>query len=135
MTRFLTREEVQEIHRQVIEATGGSTGVRDEGLLDSAVQRPQGGFGGELFYPDLAHQAAALLHSLAMNHPFVDGNKRTAFTAMDVFLRLNALRLHASEDEKYDFMIQVVTGQVTFEAIVNWIVSHSRRPEDSPPSA
>jgi death-on-curing protein len=124
MTAFLTLEAVLEIHREVIEATGGSPGVRDVGLLDSAVHRPQASFGGVLLYPDLAHQAAALLESLGRNHPFVDANKRTAFTAMDTFLRHNDKRIAATEDEKYEFVINVVTGQCRFETIVAWTASH-----------
>ncbi len=92
MTVFLRLEDVLEIHRQVIEATGGSAGVRDVGMLDSAVHRPQASFGGAPLYTELPDQAAALFHSIAMNHPFADGNKRSAFTALDVFLRLNGVR-------------------------------------------
>ena len=128
MTVFLTLEAVLEIHRQVIEATGGSPGVRDVGLLDSAVHRPQASFGGVLLYPDLAHQAAALLESLGRNHQFVDGNKRAAFTAMDAFLRHNNKRLTATEDEKYEFVINVVTGQMRLDGIVAWIASHMSTP-------
>ena len=127
MSVLLTVEEVLEVHSQVIAATGGSLGVRDIGLLDSAVHRPQASFGGVSFYPDLAHQAGALVESLGRNHPFVDGNKRTAFTAMDVFLRSNGIRLDASEQEKYDFVLAVVLGQLRFEDIVKWIDSHTRR--------
>jgi death-on-curing protein len=126
MTVFLTIEDVLEIHRQVIESTGGSPGVRDIGLLDSAIHRPQATFGGVLLYPDLAHQAAALLESLGRNHPFVDGNKRAAFTAMDAFLRHNGKRLTATEDEKYEFVINVVTGQLRIEEIVAWIAPHMK---------
>jgi len=121
MTVFLRLEDVLEIHRQVIQATGGSAGLRDVGLLDSAIHRPQASFGGVAFYADLPEQAAALLHSLAMNHPFVDGNKRTAFGAMDVFLRLNGMQLDASEDEKYNFVMDVACGRLAFPAIVQWL--------------
>jgi death-on-curing protein len=123
MTVFLRLEDVLEIHRQIIETTGGSAGVRDVGILDSAIHRPRASFGGVLLYADLPNQAAALLHSIAMNHPFVDGNKRTAFTAMDVFLRLNGMRLNASEDEKYIFVMAVASGQLAFPAIVQWIAA------------
>jgi death-on-curing protein len=123
MTVFLRLEDMLEIHRQVIEATGGAAGVRDVGILDSEVHRPQAGFGGALLYLELHDQAAALLHSIAMNNPFVDGNKRTAITAMDVFLRMNGRTLNASEDEKYDFMMQVSSGQLSFPGIVQWIAA------------
>jgi death-on-curing protein len=124
MTRFLTVDEVVEIHNQVIQAAGGLPGIRDLGLLDSAVHRPQSGFGGTLFYPGLPEQGAALVHSLAANHPFVDGNKRVAFTAMDVFFRTNSVYLAATEDAKYEFMIAVATKQLDFSQIVAWISSH-----------
>lgn len=125
MTVFLTVEDVLEIHRALLEATGGTPGVRDVGLLDSAVHRPQATFGGVNLYPDVNHQAAALIESLGRNHPFVDGNKRAAFTAMDVFLRANGRRLVAKEDERYDFVIRVVTGQSDVEATAAWIASHT----------
>jgi death-on-curing protein len=124
MTVFLTVEDILEIHRQVIAATGGLDGLRDVGLLDAAVHRPQAGFGGVPFYPDLHEQAAALLHSLATNHPFGDGNKRTAFTAADVFLRLNGGRLTAGEDEKYDFMMKVAASRLSFQEITQWMGEH-----------
>ncbi len=126
MSRFLTVDEVLAIHQEVLAATGGAQGVRDLGLLDSAVARPQSGFGGVLFHVNRTSQAAALLHSLATNHPFADGNKRTAFTAMDVFLRLNGARLEALEDEKYVFVIDVVTRRRDFDGIVAWLTAHLR---------
>jgi death-on-curing protein len=76
--RYLTGEEVVVVHERVLARFGGAGGIRDWGLLDSAVQRPRGAFGGENLYPDLFAKAAALGHSLVLNHPFVDGNKRTA---------------------------------------------------------
>ena len=87
-TLFLTRDEVLEIHRRLIERFGGAAGVRDLGLLESALYRPQTGY-----YSDLIEMAAALFESLIMNHPFVDGNKRVAFFATDVFLRINGARI------------------------------------------
>ncbi len=126
MSRFLTVDEVLGIHLAMLEATGGAAGVRDLGLLDSAVARPQSGFGGELFHADRNGQAAALLHSLATNHPFVDGNKRTAFSAMDVFLRLNGACLEATEDEKYAFVIDIVTRKLNLNGIVAWLELHTR---------
>jgi death-on-curing protein len=128
MTVFLTLADLLEIHRQVLEATGGAVGLRDSGLLDSAVHRPRASFGGAALYPSLHEQAAALLHSLVSNHPFVDGNKRTGFTATDVFLRLNGRSLDASEDEKYDFVIQIASGQMAIPQIAQWIAEHLRDP-------
>ncbi|HEV3006858.1 MAG TPA: type II toxin-antitoxin system death-on-curing family toxin, partial [Pirellulales bacterium] len=82
--------------------------------------------GGVFLYPTLAKQGAALLHSLAKNHAFVDGNKRVAFEALDVFVRLNDGRLEATDDEKYDFVIGVASGKLVFDAIVEWIGEHLR---------
>jgi death-on-curing protein len=86
--------------------------VRDEGLLDSALAQPQATFGGELLHPTLAEQAAAYLYHLAKNHPFVDGNKRTAFAVMSTFLRVNGTRLGLTDDEAYDLVMQVAQGQI-----------------------
>ena len=91
---YLTLEDLLEIHRRVIESTGGSDGIRSIPLLDSAVARPQATFGGIDLYPALPEKAAALLHSIISNHPFVDGNKRTGFTAMDVFLISRRIRYY-----------------------------------------
>jgi death-on-curing protein len=124
VTAFLSTEDIFEIHRRVIEITGGAAGIRDVGLLDSAVHRPQATFGGVSLYPTLAKKAGALFHSLAKNHAFVDGNKRVAFEALDVFVRLNGGRLEGTEDEKYDFVMGVASGELEFDAIVEWIEEH-----------
>lgn len=80
---------VLNIHARQIEKFGGTNGIRDEGLLESALAQPQVTFGGQLLHPTIPAQAAAYLYHLAMNHPFIDGNKRTAFAVMDTFLRVN----------------------------------------------
>lgn len=98
------------IHADQINCFGGSPGLRDEGLLDSALAQPQATFGGELLHSTISEQAGAYLFHLAMNHPFVDGNKRTAFAAMDVFLRMNSYCLNLKDDEAYECVIQVVRG-------------------------
>lgn len=118
---YLTIEDLLEIHKSVVENTGGAEGIRSIPLLDSAVARPQATFGGVDLYPTLSEKAAALLHSVISNHPFVDGNKRTGFTAMDVFLRLNGFQLTTGEDEKYDFVISVATGTIPFSKMTDWI--------------
>jgi death-on-curing protein len=124
MTIYLTLEDVLEVHRQVIAETGGSAGIRDVRLLDSAVHRSQASFAGFDLYPSLVEKAAALMHSLIMNHPFVDGNKRAAFTAADVFLRLNGWELAAKEDELFEFVMAVADGRMPFEQIAPWIEGH-----------
>jgi len=114
---FLSLDEVLEIHRRVIESFGGADGVRDLGLLESALYRPQSGY-----YEDLAAMAAALFESMLMNHPFVDGNKRVAFFATDVFLRLNGWRLEVDADAAYSLLIELLrTGQCDFEHLEVWI--------------
>lgn len=85
---YLNLDEVLALHARLLERYGGAAGVRDRGALESALSRPQLGY-----YPDIVAEAAALLESLAMNHPFVDGNKRIAFAATDVFLRINGYRI------------------------------------------
>ena len=100
MTKYLTPLEVMLIHRVMIERFGGADGVRDMGALESALFRPQCGY-----YADAIAEAAALFESLAMNHPFVDGNKRVAFGAVDVFLRINGIRLVAKPMAIHKWMI------------------------------
>ena len=115
--QFLSRDELLEIHARLIERFGGESGLRDPGLLDSALFRPQTGY-----YADLAEMGAALFESLIMNHPFVDGNKRIAFFATDVFLRLNGYRLEVSASEAHPFLIGLLeTGQCSFDKLLPWI--------------
>lgn len=118
---YLTLEDLLEIHRRVIESTGGSDGIRSIPLLDSAFARPQATFGGIDLYPALPGKAAALFHSIISNHPFVDGNKRTGFTAMDVFLRLNDYHVVAGEDEIYEFVMSVASESIALSKITSWI--------------
>ena len=98
--QFLTHDELLEIHARLVERFGSETGIRDPGLLDSALFRPQTGY-----YEDLAEMSAALFESLIMNHPFVDGKKRVAFFATDVFLRLNGHKLEVAASEAHPFLI------------------------------
>lgn len=114
---FLTLEEVLAIHEAVIDRFGGTGQVRDLGLLESALYRPQTGY-----YADLTEMAAALMESLLMNHPFVDGNKRVAFFATDVFLRLNGWKLSIDPVEAHDFLIGLLErGRATFDTLLPWL--------------
>jgi death-on-curing protein len=122
--RYLTVEEVQKLHQRVLDETGGGGGVRDQGALESAVAQPQMAFGGQELYPTLADKAGALGFSLAMNHAFVDGNKRTAHAAMEVFLVLNGAELNASVDEQEKVMLELAAGNLDREAFVEWIRQH-----------
>jgi death-on-curing protein len=123
---YLTLEEVLLLHARLVQRTGGSGGVRDMGLLESALARPRATFAGEDLYPDLWRKAAALMHSLIKNHPFVDGNKRTALTATGLFLELNGHMLTASNDEATRFALQAAVGDVDVEAMAAWIENHSQ---------
>lgn len=109
MTRYLTTEQTLRIARL---ATGGPVEVRDLGLLDSAVQRPKASVLGQDAYPDLVTKAAALLHSLARNHPLIDGNKRLAWLATYVFLAKNGVELDPADDAAYDLVIAVAEGSI-----------------------
>lgn len=114
---WLTRDEVLAIHERVIDRFGGETGLRDAGLLESALYRPRTGY-----YGDLPSMAAALFQSLLMNHAFVDGNKRVAFFATDVFLRLNGWKLVVEPDETYRFLIDHLSdGTLDYDRILEWI--------------
>ena len=124
--RYLSVEEVLFIHFQVVERFGGSHGVLNTGGLESAVARPQATMGGQELYGSSLHKAAALAQSLVMNHPFSDGNKRTAFTALGVFLSLNGLSLVSSPSEAEAFVLRIAEHSLGLESIVDWLGSHTR---------
>jgi death on curing protein len=125
MPIFLTPEQVLFIHARLVSETGGSHGVRDLGLLESAVARPQASFDGQDLYPDLFAKAAALLESLIGNHPFVDGNKRTGITAAGLFLKMNNYRLTANNPQLEDFTLTCARGFTTLEQMTAWFQDHS----------
>lgn len=124
--KYLYPKQVLYLYQQIIQQSGGTIGLRDEGVLESAVYRPQASCGGQDLYPDLFSKAAALGHSIISNHPFVDGNKRVGFEAMRLLLRLNGYDLHASLEAKYDVVIALAKGQRTEQAIADWLQQHSR---------
>lgn len=111
--KFLSISQVIDIHERQIKKFGGSLGIRDEGLLDSAIAQPQATFGGELLHPTVSEQAAAYLYHLVKNHPFVDGNKRTGFAVMLVFLNLNGYCLNMSQDAAYNLVLQVARAETS----------------------
>jgi death-on-curing protein len=120
MTDYLTVAEVLAMRADQIERYGGSPGVRDPGLLDAALYRPQTGY-----YADLIEEAAALWESLAQNHAFLDGNKRMAFAATYTFLAINGARLTADARETDDFMAALYeANQFSFDKLVPWLRSH-----------
>lgn len=120
---YLSVQEALELHQMLIDQFGGSHGVRDLGLVESAVHRPQSGY-----YETLAMQAAALLHSFALSHAFVDGNKRMAFSAAAIFLSVNGYRLELSADDGEYFIVQkVINDKVDLDAIALWLEARMRR--------
>jgi death on curing protein len=119
--RVPSRSEVMELHLQIISRSGGMAGLRDPGMLDSALAQPFMTFDGEDLYPSLADKAAALAFSLINNHPFVDGNKRIGHAAMEVFLVLNGHELNASVDEQESIILQVASGVFDREAFTRWV--------------
>ena len=124
--RYLYPKQVLYLYQEIIKQSGGTVGLRDAGLLESAVYRPQASFGGQDLYPDLFSKAAALGHSIILNHPFVDGNKRIGFEAMRLMLRLNGHDVHASVEAKFNFVIDIAKGARTEQAIADWLKQHSR---------
>ncbi len=114
-------EDILILHEASIRRFGGSMGIRDSAMLESAIARPFQTFGGEELYPDAFSKAAALAESLIINHPFVDGNKRTGFTAMTALLLENNLRLMASQSDAYETMIKVSTGEMNYEHLRDWL--------------
>lgn len=118
---WLLEETVMAIHHRQISEHGGSEGLRDEGLLASALARPQNVLAYAQPPPDLAALAAAYAYGIARNHPFVDGNKRTTLVAARTFLLLNAVNLEANQDEKYLTFLQLAQGTLTEEQLADWI--------------
>jgi len=125
--KYLSEQDVLIIHAQIIDATGGSHGLRDIGLLSSAVKRPRAAFGGEEFYRGVFQKTAAQFESIAMNHVFIDGNKRTAITASARFLFLNGYELTAGNKKLEDFVLMVVVENVQLEDIARWFKENSRK--------
>lgn len=123
LTLYPTLQEVLELHKILIERFGGATGVRDLGLLESALMRPQTGY-----YSTLSLEAAALLQSLCQNHAFVDGNKRVAFAVTAIFLRMNNYRLKVDADNGESFLIKSVIGdKISIEKIADWLEKHMKK--------
>ena len=118
----MSLDEALTIYNRLIEQFGGPTGVRDMGMLESALFRPQTGY-----YLNISEQATALFESLLMNHPFIDDNKRVAFFTTDTFLRLNGYRLEVESQSAHQFIIGLLeSGQVDFNNLLGWIKQHLR---------
>jgi len=122
VSRYLTVAEIVEINAEMVRQFGGIHALRDSGLLQSAAARPQSGY-----YTDVIEEAAALFESLSQNHPFVDGNKRTAFTATAVFLMLNGYSLRFDDLEAYHWLMGLYeTGSVSKAAVEPWLRQHAQ---------
>lgn len=120
----LSKSQILLIYDQLITETGGSSGLRDEGMLESALNAPFQTFGGEDVYPSLQQKAARLCYGLVKNHPFVDGNKRIGAHAMLVFLALNGVELNHSQAELSSIILQLAAGEIEAEDLLRWILSH-----------
>jgi len=122
---YITLDTVLAIHDDMIEKYGGSHGIRDLGLIQSAIARPQSSFGGDDLYPNVFNKAAALFHSLMFNHAFIDGNKRTTIASTARFLSLNGFELDVSQEDFVAFPLLVENKHFSVEKISKWIESHS----------
>jgi death-on-curing protein len=120
----LTVEQVKALHAILISETGGAAGVRDIGLLESAVASPFQSFGNQYLYPSIQQKAAQLCYSLIKNHPFTDGNKRSGVHTMLVFLAANGIELRYTQQELIDFGLAVASGNIEYEKILQWVISH-----------
>ena len=122
--RYLTLGEVVDLHRRLLQATGGAPGVRDFGLLESAIAQPKATFGGVDLYPTMVEKAAALAFSLVQGHPFVDGNKRVGHAAMETFLVLNGGEIDAPVDDQERLMLDLAAGRIGRSQLIDWLRQH-----------
>ena len=123
MIKF-SKEKVLLLHQIMAEATGGSVGVRDEGLLDSALEGAFSGFGDREFYPTKEEKGARLGYTLISNHAFVDGNKRIGVYIMLSFLEMNGIRLQCTDDELVNIGLSVASGRMKYEELLQWVLDH-----------
>lgn len=124
---YITPEQVLFIHYRIIEETGGSHGIRDLALLQSALARPMATFDENDLYPDIFSKAAALMHSIIKSHPFMDGNKRTAITTASIFLLRNGYYLRASNKELERFTLKVTAKNIELHEITKWFQRYSTK--------
>ena len=124
--RYLSLSEVLELHELVLEQSGGTTGIRDLGALESTLVQPRMTFSGEDLYQTIQEKAAALCFSLVMNHPFIDGNKRAGHAAMETFLVLNDWELDATIDDAERTILLLAAGTLSRDEFVQWVNDHSK---------
>ena len=125
--RYLTLVEVLDLHRRIIETTGGVLGVRDLPGIESAVAQPQMTFAGKELYPTIEAKATALCFSLVMNHPFKDGNKRVGHASMETFLVMNGFEIVAAVEDAEKTILALAMGDLSREVLFAWVASHVRR--------
>jgi death-on-curing protein len=125
--RYLSLGEVVDLHQALLDQTGGAAGIRDLGGLESALAQPRATFDGRDLHPTIVQKAAALGFSLALNHPFVDGNKRVAHAAIEVFLLLNGWELRGTVDEQEHLMLDLADGRMTREQLTSWLQDHAKK--------
>lgn len=122
---MISLDDILTLHDLSIADYGGSSGLRDKGLLESAIARPFQTFGGEYLYPTAFEKAAAIMESLIVNHPFVDGNKRTGLLAGITLLLEYSIQIQANEEVLYEFVIKISTGKTGFNDIVDWLKANT----------
>lgn len=123
---ILSKEQVLKLHASLIKATGGSDGIRDEGMLDLALNNPFQSFGGKELYPSIQAKAARLCFGLVKNHAMQDGNKRLGTHVMLVFLGLNGYELYYSQKELSDVILALASGKIGEKEILQWIIEHQQ---------
>lgn len=123
--KYLSIEEVLFLYDQIIQKTGGKQGIRSPELLFSAVERPKASFAGKDLYPDICSKASALVHSLILNHPFIDGNKRTALACLFRFLEINGVKLKVNFKQLINFALNIENKKMSFKKIIFWLKKHS----------
>ena len=122
--KTLSKRQILMLHQQLVEQTGGSDGIRDDGLLDSALSAPFQSFDNTDVYPSLQQKAARLCFGLVKNHPFVDGNKRIGAHAMLVFLAVNGVELTYTQTELSDIVLQVAASEKEYPDLLDWLIRH-----------
>jgi death on curing protein len=123
---MISTSDVIEIHEILIREFGGANGLRDKSALDSALARPFQTFDNSQLYPSILEKAAALIESLLVNHPFIDGNKRTGYTVLRLYLFQYGIDLLASSENKYEFIINIASGTLKFAGIVEWLKQNTQ---------
>ena len=124
---MISRSEAEQVHNILIRQFGGGKGIRDLGALESALSRPFQKFDNRDLYESIIDKAAALIESIITNRPFVDGNKRTGYVLMRLFLNKNGIDINAKQEEKYNFVIKIAAGKSNFNDIVHWLKHYTNK--------